>query len=132
MLEQYHFTDVTIVYPSDINAGKLKEKYDVILFIGAGIPAQGSSGGKGVSETDRKQVPGKYHHMLGSITTKHAIPRLREFMEAGGTVLTVNIPATLSFSSATEVTDSSLTAPADVILAFPVAVTFRIGGVEPM
>src|SRR5690606_36211447 len=50
LLEQYHFTDVTVIYPADIDAGKLKEKYDVILFIGAGIPAHGSSGGKGVSE----------------------------------------------------------------------------------
>lgn len=97
LLEQHHFTDVTIVYPADIDAGKLREKYDVILFIGTGIPAQGSSGGKGVSETQRKQVPGKYHHMLGSITTKHSIPQLREFMEAGGTVVTVGTSTSLAY-----------------------------------
>ena len=43
----------------------------------------------------------------------------------GGTVLTVNIPGTLTFSSATEVTDSSLTAPADVVLAFTAATTLK-------
>ncbi|QKS29606.1 MAG: tandem-95 repeat protein [Candidatus Accumulibacter similis] len=43
----------------------------------------------------------------------------------GGTVLTVNVPGTLSFSSATEVTDSSLTAQTGVVLDFAAATTLR-------
>ncbi len=97
LLEQYHFTDVTILYPAGIDAGKLREKYDVILFIGAGIPPQGSPVRQGSSATNRKQVPEQYHHMLGNLTTGHSIPRLREFMEAGGTVVTVGSSTSLAY-----------------------------------
>ena len=45
MLEQFHF-DFKQVFPQEINTGSLNEKYDVLLFIGPGIPSVGSRGGR--------------------------------------------------------------------------------------
>ena len=90
LMEQYHFPDFTVVYPKDIDAGGLREKYDIILFIGSGIPplsGDGSMrGGRGPKAED---VPEAYQHMLGSITKDTSIPKLKAFMEAGGRILTV-------------------------------------------
>src|SRR5690606_11426408 len=42
LLEQYHFDDFTVVYPQDIDKGDLIDNYDIILFIGNGIPPVGN------------------------------------------------------------------------------------------
>src|SRR5690606_3243733 len=46
MMEQYHFTDFKVIFPKEIDAGGLKDKYDIILFIGSGIPAYSAGGGE--------------------------------------------------------------------------------------
>ena len=38
IMEQYHY-NATVIYPQDIDAGNLKAKYDVIIFVGGAIPA---------------------------------------------------------------------------------------------
>ncbi|SFC51039.1 Zinc carboxypeptidase [Parapedobacter composti] len=95
LLEQYQFDNVTVIYPQDINAGKLNDRFDIILFIGSGIPAVSSSGGSGGPKPE--DIPEQYHHMLGSITRKTSIPKLKEFLEAGGKVFTVGSSTALAY-----------------------------------
>ncbi|WP_332911762.1 hypothetical protein [Algoriphagus boritolerans] len=52
MMEQYHF-DYQQIFPQEIDGGDLNEKYDVILFIGPGIP--GASGGYGSGSQPKKR-----------------------------------------------------------------------------
>ncbi|WP_257669301.1 M14 family metallopeptidase [Parapedobacter tibetensis] len=99
MLEQYHFADFTVVYPGEIDEGGLKEKYDIVLFIGGGIPSASGQGGgqrrgRGPNADD---IPEKYHHMLGSITKEISIPKLKEFLEAGGEIFTVGASTALAY-----------------------------------
>lgn len=48
IMEQYHY-EVTVVYPPDIDAGKLKDNYDVLIMVGGSVPAfNPDAGGKRV------------------------------------------------------------------------------------
>lgn len=94
LLEQFHFP-FEVIYPSDIDKGSLNSKYDMILFMGRAIPAPGDS----ISTRrmpDAKDVPRKYRSWLGVITPETSIPNLVEFMEKGGSVVTVGESSNLA------------------------------------
>lgn len=98
MLEQYHFA-FNVVYPQEIDAGNLKDKYDVILFIEGGIPAFRSAGGasRGGRAPNADEIPAEYRHMLGSISVEKSIPQLKTFLEQGGTILTTGSSTALAY-----------------------------------
>ena len=102
IFEQYHFP-FTVVFAKEIDAGNLKSKYDVILFVGGAIPAfraeAGSNGMGGYEgrEPNEKEIPEMYHAQLGRITAAKSIPALKEFAEAGGTIITVGSSANLAY-----------------------------------
>jgi hypothetical protein len=102
IFEQYHFP-FTVVYAKEIDAGNLKSKYDVILFVGGAIPAfraeagSNAMGGYEGREPNEKEIPEMYHAQLGRITAAKSIPALKEFTEAGGTIITVGSSANLAY-----------------------------------
>jgi hypothetical protein len=103
IFEQYHFP-FTVVFAKEINAGNLKSKYDVILFVGGAVPAYRSelSVNSGMSEFEgrepnEKDIPEMYHAQLGRITAAKSIPALKQFAEEGGTIITVGSSANLAY-----------------------------------
>lgn len=93
ILEQYGF-DYKLFYPQDIDNNTIKN-FDVLLFIGQGIPAFGSnSGGRSVDESI---VPEKYKHMLGTVSIEKSLPILKSFVENGGQILTVGSSSDLVY-----------------------------------
>ena len=102
IFEQYHFP-FTVVFAKEIDAGNLKSKYDVILFVGGAIPAfraeagSNAMGGYEGREPSEKEIPEMYHAQLGRITATKSIPALKEFTEAGGTIITVGSSANLAY-----------------------------------
>ena len=102
IFEQYHFP-FTVVYAKEIDAGNLKSKYDVILFVGGAIPAyraeagSNAMGGYEGREPNEKEIPEMYHAQLGRITAAKSIPALKEFTEAGGTIITVGSSSNLAY-----------------------------------
>ena len=96
LFEKYQFDNVTVIYPQDIDNGNLIADYDIILFIGNGIPSV-DNGGSARRGNDPADIPAAYHHMLGSITADKSIPKLREFAEAGGTLFTVGSSTALAY-----------------------------------
>ena len=102
IFEQYHFP-FTVVFAKEIDAGNLKSKYDVILFVGGAIPAYRSEAGSNAlggyegREPSEKEIPEMYHAQLGRITAAKSIPALKEFVEAGGTIITVGSSANLAY-----------------------------------
>ncbi len=98
MLEQYHF-DFNLVFAQEIDAGDLKSKYDVILFIESGIPSYGSgAGGFGGRRTpSAEELPAEYRHMVGSLSAEKSIPQLKKFLEEGGAVLTTGASTSLAY-----------------------------------
>lgn len=92
IMEQYHF-DATVIYAPDIDAGKLKEKYDVIIFVGGSIPAlstggEGGRGNFGAPAADAS-IPEEFKARVGRITQEKSIPQLKTFLEEGGEIVAI-------------------------------------------
>ncbi|GAB2544015.1 M14 family metallopeptidase [Spirosoma aerophilum] len=103
LMEQYHFP-MQLIYPQDIDAGDLKKKYDVIVFVTRAIPAMGNAaGGRGEGEygggrePKAEELPSEYRPWLGKITPEKSIPQLKKFMEAGGNVVTIGSSTNLAY-----------------------------------
>ncbi|QCR22774.1 M14 metallopeptidase family protein [Pontibacter sp. SGAir0037] len=101
LMEQYHFP-VKLVYAQDIDAGKLREQYDVIVFVTRAIPAlqdlnNNRSRANASREPNPKDVPAEYRAHLGKITLDKSVPQLKAFMEAGGTVVTIGSSTNLAY-----------------------------------
>jgi hypothetical protein len=103
LMEQYHF-NYKLVYPQEFDAGNLKSKYDVIIFVNGAIPAParagrgaggdfGGFGGRGGLDS----IPDAYKTMTGRVTAEKTIPQLKAFLEAGGNIVTVGNSANLAY-----------------------------------
>ncbi len=101
LMEQYHYS-AQIVYPQEIDAGNLKQKYDVMIFVTGAIPALGRTeapageGGPG-RQPKADSIPAEYRSWLGKITAEKSIPQLKKFMEQGGTVVTIGTSTNLAY-----------------------------------
>jgi hypothetical protein len=91
LMEQYHFP-FKQVYAQEFDAGNLKDKYDVIVFVGGAIPAPGS---RPITRTDT--VPDEFKHMTGRLSSDKSIPQLKAFLEAGGNIVTVGSSVNLAY-----------------------------------
>jgi hypothetical protein len=97
MMEQYHFP-FKVVYPQEFDAGDLKSKFDVIIFVGGAIPAPGREGGNLANRGGRGgDIPDEFKTWTGRITVEKTVPQLKTFLEAGGTVITVGTSANLAY-----------------------------------
>lgn len=93
ILEQYDF-DYELFYPKDVTAKNIKN-YDLLLFVGAGIPsANPAAGGYSSRQPKGELVPASYHHLLGSLTADKSLPILKEFVQNGGKVVTIGSSST--------------------------------------
>jgi hypothetical protein len=91
IFEQFEFP-FEVVYPKALDAGNLRAKYDVLVFVDGAIPAgDGGAGGFGGGGGGGAQanVPSEFQHMLGNVTVSATVPRLKEFLDQGGTILTI-------------------------------------------
>ncbi len=89
LLEQFEFP-FELVFPQELDAGNLASKFDVLVFMGSGIPGSGGGGGfRRGGPIDESTVPDEYQHMLGSVTADKTIPQLRQFVEEGGTIIAI-------------------------------------------
>lgn len=96
IMEQYHFA-FQLVYPKDIDQGKLRSKYDMILFISGGIPAVGRPEPVWGRMPKEEEVPAEFRGWLGSITPEKSIPQLKAFLEEGGNIVTIGSSTNLAY-----------------------------------
>jgi hypothetical protein len=92
LLEQFEFP-FTRVFPPTMDAGSLGAAYDVLIFPAGAIPARssgrGGAGGRGGGAPAAADVPAEYRAQLGRVTHETTVPRLRQFVEGGGTVIAI-------------------------------------------
>ncbi|MFM6975737.1 MAG: M14 metallopeptidase family protein [Sphingobacteriaceae bacterium] len=98
IFEQYHFP-FKLIYAKEIDAGKLNDKYDVIVFVEGAIPSLRTEEGPNYGEAEPKpeEIPAQYQPMLGRITAQKSIPALKAFIENGGEVVTIGSSANLAY-----------------------------------
>ncbi|WP_229310631.1 M14 family metallopeptidase [Larkinella arboricola] len=101
LMEQYRFP-MQVVYASDIDAGDLRKKYDVIVFVTRAIPPVGAGGGSGTGGSTgqgpkAEELPAEYRPWLGRITAEKSIPELKKFLEAGGNIVTIGSSTNLAY-----------------------------------
>jgi hypothetical protein len=101
IMEQYHF-DATVIYPPDIDAGKLKDKYDVIIFVDGSIPAYsanaiaGTPVRAGFAMPSAESIPEEYRARLGRMSQEKSIPQLQQFLKAGGRIVAIGTATNLA------------------------------------
>ncbi|MEO6525923.1 MAG: M14 metallopeptidase family protein [Gemmatimonadaceae bacterium] len=94
LLEQFEFPYV-VVFPGTVDAGNLAAKYDVILLPSGAIPSRANRFGLGGGAPDTANIPAIFRDRLGRYTSARTLPALRQFLEAGGTVVAVGTSANL-------------------------------------
>jgi hypothetical protein len=92
LCEQYEFP-YELVYPRTLDAGNLKSRYDVLVFTDGAFTRGGGSGratmGAAAETGAPSDIPEPYRNWVGRITENVTIPRIKEFAEAGGTVVAI-------------------------------------------
>jgi hypothetical protein len=93
IFEQFEFP-FERVYPQTLDAGDLKSKFDVLVFVdGAarmGNNASGRGGGRGgVAGAATESIPEEYKGTTGRISTDKTLPQLKKFLESGGQVVAI-------------------------------------------
>jgi hypothetical protein len=89
ILETFEFPHTT-VFPQELDAGDLRAKYDVLLFVDGAVGANlGASTTAQIGGPQPESVPAEYRGWLGNITSDRTIPAIKAFVEAGGTVIAI-------------------------------------------
>jgi hypothetical protein len=95
VLDQHEFTFDRLYAPA-LDAGNLDQKYDILIFPQGGIPGSSvgrAGGGAGLTEAI-PNLPAEYQGQVGRVTVEQTLPKIRDFLEKGGTVLAIGTSAT--------------------------------------
>ncbi|MGF7039263.1 M14 family metallopeptidase [Mucilaginibacter lappiensis] len=98
LMEQYHY-NYQIIYPQEVDAGDLRKKYDVLIFVTGAIPPVGRAERSEYPDRQPKpdSVVAEFRPWLGKITAEKSIPQLKKFMEGGGTIVTIGTSTNLAY-----------------------------------
>jgi hypothetical protein len=96
LFEQFEFP-FELVFAQELDAGNLRQKFDVLVFVGGAIPARDGGGGfGGGAGPSPESIPAEYRSWLGRVTVATTVPKLEEFLRQGGTVLTIGSSTVLA------------------------------------
>lgn len=88
LFEQFEFPH-TVVYPADIDAGGLRERFDVLVLPDGSMPRERQTGEARGGPPPAERVPEEFRRMLGAMSTQRSLPAIKAFLEAGGTTLAI-------------------------------------------
>jgi hypothetical protein len=105
-MEQHNFRFSTI-YSKEIDAGDLKKKYDVIIFVSGAIPSLSATAQSNSRDTTKlSDIPAGYRSQWGKISSDTSITSIKSFMESGGTVITIGKSTNLAYHLKLDVSDA--------------------------
>jgi len=98
--EQFEFP-YTVVYPQELDAGKLHDKYDVLILPDGAVSATLFAGGMNRSAYSNRQpaadkVPADVRPLLGVFSKEKTVPQLQQFVNDGGEIITIGSSNRLS------------------------------------
>ncbi len=90
ILEKYEFP-FEVVFPPQLDEGDLRDRFDVLIFMGGAIPSEQDSARNARRRRmpDPETIPEDWRARLGNVTVEKTIPALKQFVERGGTLLAV-------------------------------------------
>ena len=91
ILEQFEIP-FEVVFAKTLDAGDLRRRFDVLVLVDAVVPERDAP----VSLPDSAGIPIEYRERLGQVTVGRTVPRLREFLEAGGSIITIGTSTVLA------------------------------------
>ena len=119
ILEQHNFAFNTI-YPKEINAGDLKKKYDVIIFVSGAIPSLSASERLAFRDTSKlKDIPAEYLSQLGKISADTSLNAIKKFMQEGGTVIAIGKSTSIAYHLKLEISDALVEMKKGVLAPLP-------------
>jgi hypothetical protein len=97
ILEQYE-VPFTVVYPQRLDAGDIKQDYDVLIFVDGAIPPpqRGTPRQGGPGPASRDNVPAEFRSWTGQVTAEKTIPELKAFLGAGGKIIAIGSSTALA------------------------------------
>jgi len=100
LFEQYEFP-FERVYPSTLDAGDLRARFDVLVFADGAIrrgtaTGRGGGGGGGFAAPDPATLPPEYNGIVGRISDDKSMPQLKKFVESGGSIVTIGSSTSLA------------------------------------
>ena len=90
LFEQFEFP-FEVVYPQTLDAGNLNRRFDVLVLTD-GAFRKGAAG----SQPEASTIPARYRGWLGRITEEKTIPQLKQFVEGGGSLITIGSSTSLA------------------------------------
>ena len=94
VLEQFGF-EHSVVFPPELDAGGLNERYDVLVFPSGAIPEPGRRSATNAAP-GAAGVPDSYRDRVGAVTAERTIPAVLDFVRGGGTVIAVGTSTRLA------------------------------------
>jgi len=110
LLEQFEFP-FEVVFPPTLDSADLRAKYDVLIFASGAIPRedrQPRDEFRFFAQPSPEEVPEEYRGLLGRVTVAKTVPRLREFLENGGTILAIGTSTSIGFHAGLPISDPLL------------------------
>ncbi len=94
LLEQFEFP-FDVIYPPTVDAGNLIAKYDVLILPSGAIPSRDGGRGGGGFGPDTNNIPAEFRTNVGRYSAPRTLPAIKQFIEAGGTVIAIGTSANL-------------------------------------
>ncbi len=95
IFEQYELPFERVFAPR-LDAGDLIRDFDVLVFVDGAIPSASSRGRRFGGGNPPANLPAEYREQWGSVSADTTIPALREFIEAGGKIITIGSSTNLA------------------------------------
>ena len=98
ILEQFEFPFERVFAPA-LDKGGLDAKYDVLIFVDGALPGTGAgrrgsgAGAAAANDSVIPYLPAEYRDQVGRVTVEKTLPRIREFVEKGGTAIAIGSSA---------------------------------------
>ncbi len=99
LFERFEFPH-QLVYAPDLDAGHLKDRFDVLVLPDGALPGgnegRGNNAGAGRNQPGNQPAapqldgyPPEFRNQVGRMTTEKTVPQLRAFLQAGGTIVAI-------------------------------------------
>ena len=108
VFDQFEFP-YDVVFANDIDTGDLSSKYDVLILPDGGVLSAAPDTAMTFQQRSQpapEKIPAEWRSHLGRITVAKSLPKIRAFVENGGTLLALGDAAEIGYKLGLPVTDA--------------------------